>query len=924
MPDNSEPRFDPDDTWGRAVSMVTGYPMPSRKALFDSLAHDDGTPQFRVSIEGVGVRGGITPADVGWGVSDGEDYNIPFYTAGGDGEHSGNVKMREARFVLIGGPPLQLGAGGYGAAWTGGYGNEWDSTPKAQYIAGAGHALRALAEGAHTTRDHGDYNGGIVADANGVDLGSFERVAQAFDRSKQFLVDHAATLNTWETALGGDDAAWSGQAAGVFRNLLHTLRTNYDGYVEQMGGADYQGAHQTLSGYVPRSVYGDAMAQAQQVLHGEAVRLSNAWNAWTHDPNYVHDPLHAVLTMLDRVAAWVWQHNLTQVVIHGGRHLATTAAFRENLALEVPELGRTITGSLRDESMWREIGHAAVDLWNLNVNNMLVPTAEIALSNLNNSWADISSILGQPVETNTTSSLVQQAQMDQAAQRNAQAQRVMDNLNDQLGQQNVSGFNSGDLGLGGGGGEQPLNNPVPSSNPPGNLGLGGGVGDQPLNNPVPSSNPLGNLGELPDSAGSDGSPVNNQTSAPPASGPQPILPLNPATSPFPLSQIPTNTNTGQDRSPITTLPDLALNTGTITNPDGSITSRNSDGTLVTTNRDGSVSRFNPDTGTVTTTTPDDNETVTNLNSNRPFTNADGSISRLNSDGTLTNRFPDGTITTINPETGSVSIADPDGNTSRIQLNPPSTGDSGDGVGLGRDGFDVVPINRDVGLGEFGGSGGLGRDGDGVGLGRDGSDVVPINRDVGLGDLGGSGGSGGDGAGLGGRGSDAIALNSTDADVAYDEYDDNSASSGGPIGGRATSDATSSVGPVPLNPGTPGMPMGGMPMGGMPMGGGGMGGAGQQSSNERVRNVLTDPDDTTPQSHRGRLGGRPAAADEEDLVHIRRRNATSSSVGPDARTDSAVQGSQNTQSSSGRRADWVPEEEDVWGIDEGGTPAAIGR
>ena len=51
MPDNSQPRYDADDTWAKAVSLFTGFPMPSRAALFEKLSSSDGIPLFRMGID---------------------------------------------------------------------------------------------------------------------------------------------------------------------------------------------------------------------------------------------------------------------------------------------------------------------------------------------------------------------------------------------------------------------------------------------------------------------------------------------------------------------------------------------------------------------------------------------------------------------------------------------------------------------------------------------------------------------------------------------------------------------------------------------------------------------------------------------------------------------------------------------------------
>jgi hypothetical protein len=236
---------DADDYWGKAVTLYTGYPVPSRKTVFDKLKSKEGIPLFRMDIQSMDVRA-VTAEDYsaisGWMKHDGEDYDLVFYTAGGDGAHSG-VQMHRARIVLIGVPDdangrarlLDSGEMINGGAFTGHYGDQWDSGPMSQYISGAKAALdKLLAD--HTTRGF-SYAGAPVADAEAVDLNSFERTAQAFDRATKFFIDQAAHLEQWETSLGSEQSSWKGQAAGVFWHLVHQLHKNYDSYVEQLGGS---------------------------------------------------------------------------------------------------------------------------------------------------------------------------------------------------------------------------------------------------------------------------------------------------------------------------------------------------------------------------------------------------------------------------------------------------------------------------------------------------------------------------------------------------------------------------------------------------------------------------------------------------------------------------------------------------------------
>jgi len=811
----------------------------------------------------------VEQGDVGWQIGKGADYSLPFYT------HGKEVSMRKAKFIFIGvaigddgrARLAPQGAGVAGGAFTGVGGDKWDSSALYQYIGGPGVSLDALLQPPYTTRDHGTNGFGAISDANAVDLAPFERVAQSFDRTKQFFTDHAAVLNAWEKALDGHDSAWQGSAAGVFRNLLHTLRTTYDDYVRQMGGADFRGAHRTLGGYTPTSTFGDAMAQAQQALATEAKRLYDAWYAWSHDANYVHDPHHATLTMLDRVAQWVWENNISQVnVTHNGRtpYYHTANAFKEDLNLDVPELGRVISGGLQDSNTWKQIGQAAVDLWNLNVEKMLVPAAETALSNLNNAWADISSTMGSPLQTTASGSLSQQSQEDQLGNGEKQADQSLNQLNNKVDQLNpglgggldVSGADNpgSDTALNAAGGQPHVGGDSGSS---ALNGLGGPTGSDGLT--LPAS-------DTPSDAGGAGQ------------GAQPSVPLNSGLM-SPPSGGGAGAGGGTGRSSSSPL-NPGLHANSVTNPDGSTTRLNPDGSLTTINPDGSTSSFNPETGKLTTTTPDGNETVSDLGSGRAVTDSGGTSTKLNSNGTLTTRFPDGTSTTIDPRSGLVSTTSPDGSVSTTRLNPALSPDTslplGDPSGRGAGGSDLTALNP--GLGALQSSGGLGSSGG----------LAPA-------------------VDIGTAGGEAAAHHD---EPAYDEFGSNVLAAGA-LGAPGNGSSGSGSGSMPLNP----MSLGGM--GGM----GGMGGGGQ-SSNERVRNVLTDPAGPTTGRRTGRQGRR--AGDEADVIHTHRRLTTSSSAVPASTGRDAGQGAQVTQGSGPGLVDWAPEDEDIWGTDEGGAPVAIGR
>ena len=118
-----------------------------------------------------------------------------------------------------------------------------------------------------------------------------------------------------------------------------------------------------------------------------------------------------------------------------------------------------------------------------------------------------------------------------------------------------------------------------------------------------------------------------------------------------------------------------------------------------------------------------------------------------------------------------------------------------------------------------------------------------------------------------------------------------------------------------------MPMGGMPMGGGMGGMGGAGGAGGQNG-ERVRNVIDGDVVNNRRPRPGTNAGPRRYADDEVRVAASGNTAGSMPFLPPM----AGGGAPGTQTQSGdrERESWVPEDEDVWGTDEGGAPAVIGR
>ncbi|MFE3270747.1 AAWKG family protein [Streptomyces sp. NPDC059215] len=917
---------DPDDYWGKVITLFTGYPMPSRKALFEKLSSKDGIPLFRMDIQSQSVSA-ITPENfsalTGWNTHKGEDYDLSFYTAGGNGA-SGSVEMWRARIVFIGlninadgsGHILDRGQLTPGGAWKGTYGDEWDSGPLSQYLGGPKIALDALFNG--TTRNV-SYAGIEVADAEAVDIASFDRTAMAFDRATAFFGEHEKVLNNWKKSLGDEKAAWKGNAAGIFWHLINQLQKNYDGYSEQLGGTKYSAKNLLQSGYVPRSKYADAIAGAQQNLLTGAQNLRQAWNTWSQ--TYFYSPHRVVLDMLDELSAWVLENNATHVWSSEDSY-ATDSGFQEVSPF----------GPLHDIGTFRNLAKAAVKKWNEQVDAMLGVIAQNVISTLGNNWIDVQAAVDKELETKDKETLsefykkeVLKKDSGSGAggggggshlndQLNKDLNKLKDGLNKDLNNLNgglnksLNNLNGGLNNLNGGlnnslnnlnGGLNNLNGGLNNSLNNLTQGLSGSLnnGLSGLNDGLSGLNDgLGeNLNDLGNGISDGLSNLNNLNGG--LGGANGLNGLNNGLGGVPGNLAGTNPLLGSG----------AL--GGLVNPGGGSTRLNADGTISTTFPDGSTQVFDPTTGTLRTTGPNGQTTTRQLNPGDTFTNPDGSKTTLNPDGTLTTSYPDGTTTVVNPETGATTTTHPDGSVSTSNLNDLKNplNDLSDPLNNLSDSLNsqrgaLNNLNNSLN-GQHNSLGDLSRELNNQhqslhDLNNTLNSQHPLNY-----------GAGGNGASSGQNGS---------SHQDYEDYDStpyNGGSLGGPESNPATIPADKNTsGSTPLNP-MMGSPMG---MGGM----GGMGGGGGGSNNnERVRNVLGESDGASLRKSRR---SSPSEETEEMVLTRGGRLTTTSSGSVYPAGNASSQGGISTSTGYRERNAGVADEEDVWGADgEDGAPAVIG-
>ncbi|MFF4761243.1 AAWKG family protein [Streptomyces sp. NPDC001292] len=888
---------DADDYWAQAVSLYTGYSMPSRKALFDKLKSKDGIPLMRVHLvehKNRSVNKDDFSAVSGWHASHGEDYRLAFYTHHG----SDDVRLFTADITFI--RPimgddgmshlLDGGATRDGGTAKGKDGEEWDDNDLWRYVSAPKSVFNALVQDHKTT--HFSFGGVSVADADAVDLHSFDRAAESFDRTARFFKDQMKILAKWNEDLGGDKAAWKGESADVMRSLINTLHTNYENYVDQMGGADYSSGHVMLGSHVPSSIYADMLFQAQWDLHFEAKVMESAWANWANSGE--HDPYRALLEELDELSRWIIQNNVPYVLVTEPDY--TNNVYQDGADndedLSVHNYDATFGtapgftdnpgfGALDDINAWKVIGERAVTRWNNNVDGYLVEAARQSLSRLGAGWNTVSESLGVEVTTKSQTSLSQdyekketnskkeaaekslndankknqeawQSLNDNLSDSNKNNKSLFDNLNNNLADSNnnqkqlnssLSGLgdsftkslNSGaglKLDGGGSGVTSPLSTGLGDViKDTSNLGTGTTL---PLNNPASL---IANAGTGNYSTGHT-SPLNLN----PGFGT--ALPLN-----NPASLI-ANASTGNYSTGHTS--PLNLNPGSLTTDNPRL---DGDGNLVQTHPDGTTTVYNPDTGQLVTTDPNGHTTTTQLNPGDPVTIPDGGHVQLNPDGTLTTQNPDGTTTVFNPSNGTLQTTNPDGTHTTTTLNKP---------------IDVPHVSSG-----------------GTNLSHGGTS--PLNN------------------GLSGGGNEYLDSDTGPDYLDYDSTPFTGGTLGGNTGGYTTSGTNTSTAPpggTPLNPGF----------------GAGAGGAGAGGANgERVRTVLNDSNNLSAL----RRNGSVASAVDGETMPFRQSGAQTTSSPMGGAPMGGMQGGQSTESGERQRTNWVDEEEDVWGTEEGGTPAVIG-
>ncbi|MFI0513846.1 AAWKG family protein [Streptomyces sp. WSLK1-5] len=421
-----------DDYWHGAVQVLTGYVPPTREMLFGNLLGNNDIPLMRVEIsdyDGEPSNAIVSASDdldwlyksSGWRVEN-TDVVIPFYSGKhgsvGDAGVGTKVVMKKARITMLGHKGSTKDSGATAGVFMGGKfksgtgkdfkgqaaDTEWDSAPLTQYAFGGGMALYQLMDSGKTTDF--SWNGIKVANENAVDLDSFDENAKAFDRVAQFFNQRHSDLQDWEFDLGDEEAAWKGQAAGVFYDLIHGLKRTYKSYSDQFA----------VSG-TANSKLGDDLRAYRVGVYNAALSLYNEWNKWTVSSA---NPLIWLTDILEEVAKEVWYNNIVKVRYKPGLYSRFSTNGHHKVEFGGFYGGDRKYGPLEEMETWKKIGEEAISRWQQRVKDVLVVAGKQALMDLENTFMDHD--FPKKIDTETVS-LTEKFGTDQAADEKAEQEK---------------------------------------------------------------------------------------------------------------------------------------------------------------------------------------------------------------------------------------------------------------------------------------------------------------------------------------------------------------------------------------------------------------------------------------------------------------------------------------------------------------------
>ncbi|MFH8871964.1 AAWKG family protein [Streptomyces griseus] len=422
------------DNWAELVKHLTGYPVPDRATIFDTLRSDHGGKLFRMDIKERSL--GLLVKDSGFLQNKGQDYDIWFFDSGKKSSikqarivFEGRVKSGdEIIFAGTDAENVEDVSVREGNEFTDYNKDKMSTIPLARYMNGPRAALLALLRG---NSGDGRFSGEGAGDKGIVDLDTFDRTGESFDYAAKFFKDQAPLLKEWEDRFGRDDASWKGEAAEVFISLIRKVRENYDTYVETFdntaGTGDRNGTGAT--------VYSRALSLGRTALEEAARTLLDKWLAWARSDYY--DPHRVLRYVLDDLAQWVDANNVAKTDIQSYTTRYNTTVTHK------PQPGFSQVhpdyGDLNDIANWAKVGDKAVDIWSRAVDEMLVTPAREVQSKLNNQFLslsdDFTENVPEPKSTSTAGEEYEKEKLEEEKEKineeNEENRRYQDELREE-------------------------------------------------------------------------------------------------------------------------------------------------------------------------------------------------------------------------------------------------------------------------------------------------------------------------------------------------------------------------------------------------------------------------------------------------------------------------------------------------------------
>ncbi|MFI5635348.1 AAWKG family protein, partial [Streptomyces sp. NPDC051664] len=491
------------ENWEQIIQLLTGFQLPDRNKITTKSVKDgdSNVPWIKVELKTIPAIDHFTNTISNNGLS----WQFQFYERNG----TDKVTMHQATVTIV------------------------DQLEGAQYWQRSEEALKMLLNEPYATNGSLDTENGAPGATKGIDLKSFTTLAQSFDQVGTFFKTHTETLKQWTEALGKENNAWGGVAAGVFWNLINNLHEEYDSYRLALMPANWQPEQTSRStNYTSSTLHGDSVIGAEVELYKALTEIQDAYGKYitrsaapitvtfpdgeSRSTTVDGDTRMVMWEVMMETLQFLWDHNYTNILFRSNvgdlpddgwnnpdrSWIGTTPAFRDT----------TAWGKLSDISTWTGIAHEAVRRWTNNVETNLDVPSRAAFQELGQGWSrQLDPIWNSAFTVPATPPAPLGGGDDGSAGGGGGGASFPKSGGGQGGGDLPSLGNLPSLGGGGAGGGQgggDISTPHPSGDLPslGNLpslgggGAGGGQGGGDISTPHPSGD-LPSLGNLPSLGG---------------------------------------------------------------------------------------------------------------------------------------------------------------------------------------------------------------------------------------------------------------------------------------------------------------------------------------------------------------------------------------------------------------------------------------